>query len=67
MVQPQAQQADRAGLQHRPPGQPFMAWNLLHLAKMLDDAGGIPAYGNQPSAWDDGNRFDWENPEYRRA
>ena len=44
----------------------FMTWNLLHLARMLRDAGGIPAYGNQRTAWDDGERFDWENPEYRR-
>ena len=27
----------------------FMTWNLLHLARMLKDAGGIPAYGNQRS------------------
>jgi len=45
----------------------FMTWNLMHLASMLKGAGGIPAYGNQRSAWDDGERFDWENPEYRRA
>jgi len=45
----------------------FMTWNLMHLAAMLRGAGGIPAYGNQRSAWDDGERFDWENPEYRRA
>jgi len=45
----------------------FMTWNLLHLAKLLHDAGGIPAYGNQRTAWDQGQRFDWENPEYRRA
>ena len=45
----------------------FMTWNLMHLAAMLRGAGGIPAYGNQRSAWDDGQRFDWENPEYRRA
>ncbi|MEM0964286.1 MAG: flavodoxin family protein, partial [Bacteroidota bacterium] len=25
----------------------FMTWNLLHLARMLKDAGGIPAHGNQ--------------------
>ena len=43
----------------------FMTWNLMHLAKMLKDAGGIPAYGNQRSAWDAGARFDFENPEYR--
>ena len=29
----------------------FMTWNLLHLAAMLHGAGGIPAYGNQRSAW----------------
>ncbi|MES2971322.1 MAG: flavodoxin family protein [Patescibacteria group bacterium] len=43
----------------------FMAWNLMHLAKMLKDNGGIPAQGNQRSAWDAGARFDFENPEYR--
>ncbi len=25
----------------------FMTWNLLHVARMLKDAGGIPAHGNQ--------------------
>jgi multimeric flavodoxin WrbA len=29
----------------------FMAWNLLHLARLLKDAGGIPAVGNQVPAW----------------
>ena len=24
----------------------FMTWNLMHLARMLKDAGGIPAHGN---------------------
>jgi multimeric flavodoxin WrbA len=43
----------------------FMTWNLMHLARMLKDAGGVPAYGNQRSAWDAGARFDFENPEYR--
>lgn len=43
----------------------FMTWNLLHLARMLKDAGGIPARGNQRSEWDAGCRFDFENPEYR--
>ncbi len=43
----------------------FMTWNLMHLAKMLKDAGGIPAYGNQRSKWDAGARFDFQNPEYR--
>jgi multimeric flavodoxin WrbA len=43
----------------------FITWNLLHLARLLKDAGGIPAYGNQKSAWADGARFGYENPEYR--
>ena len=24
----------------------FMTWNLMHLARMLRQAGGVPAYGN---------------------
>lgn len=43
----------------------FMTWNLLHVAKLLKDNGGIPAYGNQRSKWDGGARFDFDNPEYR--
>ncbi len=43
----------------------FMTWNLMHMAKMLKDNGGIPAYGNQRKEWDAGARFDFENPEYR--
>jgi len=43
----------------------FMTWNLMHLAKMLKEQGGIPAYGNQRSEWDGGARFDFQNPEYR--
>jgi multimeric flavodoxin WrbA len=43
----------------------FMTWNLLHLARMLKDAGGIPVHGNQRSEWDAGCRFDFANPEYR--
>ncbi len=43
----------------------FMTWNLLHFARMLKDAGGIPAHGNRRSAWDAGCRFDHPNPEYR--
>jgi multimeric flavodoxin WrbA len=44
----------------------FMTWNLLHVAALLRKAGGIPAHGNQRNAWDAGDRFEWENPEYRR-
>ncbi len=43
----------------------FMTWNLLHLARMLKDAGGVPAHGNQRSLWEAGCRFDYANPEYR--
>ena len=43
----------------------FMTWNLLHLARMLKDAGGIPAHGNQRAEWDAGCRFDFPNPDYR--
>ena len=44
----------------------FLTWNLLHVARLLKDSGGIPAHGNQRSAWDAGARFDYENPEHRR-
>ncbi|MFC9998852.1 flavodoxin family protein [Nocardia sp. NPDC127526] len=43
----------------------FMTWNLMHLARLLKDAGGFPAHGNQRSEWDAGCRFDFENPDYR--
>ncbi len=43
----------------------FMTWNLLHLARMLKDRGGIPPHGNQRSEWDAGCRFDFPNPEHR--
>lgn len=43
----------------------FMTWNLLHIAKMLKDNGGIPAHGNQRNKWEAGCRFDHPNPEYR--
>lgn len=43
----------------------FMTWNLLHLARMIKDAGGMPAHGNQRSKWDAGCRSDYPNPDYR--
>ncbi len=43
----------------------FMTWNLMHLARMLKETGGIPAHGNQRSEWDAGCRFDHPNPLYR--
>lgn len=38
----------------------FMAWNLIHMARMLKDNGGIPAYGNQSPKWSEGAR--WGHP-----
>jgi len=43
----------------------FMTWNLMHMARLIKDAGGIPAHGNQRSLWDAGCRFDHPNPLYR--
>jgi multimeric flavodoxin WrbA len=43
----------------------FMTYNLLHLAQMLKDAGGLPAYGNDRNKWKAGTHFGFENPEYR--
>lgn len=43
----------------------FMTWNLMHLAHMLNQAGGLPAHGNQRSEWEAGCRFDHPNPEHR--
>ena len=43
----------------------FMTWNLLHMARMIKDAGGIPAHGNQRSKWEAGCRFDHPVPEFR--
>lgn len=43
----------------------FMTWNLMHFARLLKNAGGIPAHGNQRAEWDAGCRFDFPNPDYR--
>ncbi len=43
----------------------FMTYNLLHLASTLKEQGGYPSYGNSREAWDDGFRWEFENPEYR--
>src|SRR4051794_40972955 len=42
----------------------FMSWNLLHTARMLKDAGGVPTYGNSTHDWDLSHP-DHPNPEYR--
>jgi multimeric flavodoxin WrbA len=49
----------------------FMTYNLMHLAHLLKQAGGIPAVGNVPSEWDAGEHFGFvpnpgdPNPESR--
>jgi hypothetical protein len=43
----------------------FMTWNLLHVARLLKAADGMPVHGNQRSEWDADCRFDFPNPEHR--
>ncbi|WP_112324012.1 flavodoxin family protein [Oceanibium sediminis] len=43
----------------------IMTWNLMHMAKLLKDAGGLSNHGNDREAWKAGCRFDFENPEHR--
>ena len=43
----------------------FMAWNLMHAAKMLKDNGGFPAKGNTTSDWEHVTNAKSVNPEYR--
>ena len=43
----------------------FLAWNCLHLARLLKDAGGYPAHGNVPAQWEAGCHQDRSSPEHR--
>ena len=43
----------------------IMTWNLMHLARIFKDVGGIPSYGNNREQWKAGCRFDYDNPEHR--
>jgi len=43
----------------------FMTYNLLHLAATLKAQDGYPQYGNSRDDWDDGKRWNFENPEYQ--
>jgi multimeric flavodoxin WrbA len=43
----------------------FMTYNLMHLANTLKQNNGYSAYGNSRENWDNGNRWNFENPEYR--
>ncbi len=44
----------------------FLAWNCMHLARMLKDQGGIPGHGNQPDAWEAGCCSTNASPEHKR-
>lgn len=37
----------------------------MHLAAMVERAGGIPTHGDRRSAWDAGCRPEFANPEHR--
>jgi len=43
----------------------FMAWNLMHTARMLKDNGGLPAVGNTSEGWEHVTNAKHQNPEYR--
>ena len=49
----------------------FLTYNLMHLANLLKQAGGLPPIGNVPDEWDSGDHSgfvpnpDDPNPEYR--
>ncbi|WP_405377453.1 flavodoxin family protein [Nonlabens sp. Asnod3-A02] len=43
----------------------FMTYNLMHLAKMLKENGGYSTYGNSKEEWNNGNKWAFNNPEYR--
>ncbi|MEM9619811.1 MAG: NAD(P)H-dependent oxidoreductase [Pseudomonadota bacterium] len=43
----------------------FMTWNLIHYARMLKDAGGVPAHGNIKNDWKGAFAPNDPNPEYR--
>ena len=40
----------------------FLTWNLLHIARMIKAAGGIPAHGNQKTLWDAGCQLRLREP-----
>lgn len=42
----------------------FMAWNLMHTARMLKDNGGVTAIGNTAEDWQHVTNAKTDNPEY---
>jgi multimeric flavodoxin WrbA len=43
----------------------FMAWNLMHMAKLLKNNGGISDVGNTSKGWEHVTNAKSQNPEYR--
>jgi len=43
----------------------FMAWNLMHMARLLKTSGGLPAVGNVADDWRHVTNAADQNPEYR--
>jgi multimeric flavodoxin WrbA len=41
----------------------FMAWNLMHMARMLKDQDGLPAVGNVPDTWRDVANATQQDPD----
>ena len=42
----------------------IMTWNLIHMARLLKGANGLNNHGNNRTAWQEGERFDFENPDH---
>ena len=36
----------------------------MHLARLVQADGGIPAYGSSRAGWDEGERFDFVQPNH---
>lgn len=43
----------------------FMAWNLMHVARLLKGNGGIPSKGNTTKDWEHVTNAKHQNPEYQ--
>ena len=41
----------------------FMSWNLMHTARLLKGAGGLPPHGNQPDRWRDVTNATEQSPD----
>lgn len=43
----------------------YMAWNLMHMARLLKNSNGLPALGNTADSWSHVTNASDPNPEYR--